>query len=170
MKDVRTYSRVPPPMLSKLRLTRARPWSCTDCTWQGKGEQKKWLPSNFRLKIDGLETARLAALPGVQRVAGEDGETLLYSTDVPGTIGGLLDLTTEKHQEVSIQVVTDRGTLKPRLESVSSYIHSAAISPAGKRDLASKAACASGPSILAMSVSKTAIRALVKAASSGAAM
>jgi tricorn protease len=47
----------------------------------------------------------------------------------------LLDLATEKHREVSLQVVTDRATLKPRLENVSNYIHSATLSPGGKRVL-----------------------------------
>ncbi|WCJ59263.1 PDZ domain-containing protein [Fontisphaera persica] len=45
----------------------------------------------------------------------------------------LLDLATEKYQEVKIQVVTDQSTLKPRLENVSGYIHNAAVSPSGKR-------------------------------------
>ncbi len=45
----------------------------------------------------------------------------------------LLDLATEKHREVSIQVVTDRATLKPRLENVSKFIRNPDISPSGKR-------------------------------------
>lgn len=47
----------------------------------------------------------------------------------------LLDLASEKHHEVNIQVVTDRSTLKPRIENVSGYIHAAALSPGGKRAL-----------------------------------
>ena len=47
----------------------------------------------------------------------------------------LLDLQTEKYREVEIRVVTDRATLKPHYENVSSYIHSATISPSGKRAL-----------------------------------
>jgi tricorn protease len=47
----------------------------------------------------------------------------------------LLDLQTEKYREVEIRVVTDRATLKPHSENVSNYIHSATISPSGKRVL-----------------------------------
>lgn len=47
----------------------------------------------------------------------------------------LLDLATEKHREVNISLVTDRATLKPRTETVSSLIQHAAISPTGKRAL-----------------------------------
>src|SRR5258705_8627006 len=45
----------------------------------------------------------------------------------------LLDLATEKYREVSIQVVTDRATLKPRLENVARFIRNPDISPSGKR-------------------------------------
>jgi tricorn protease len=45
----------------------------------------------------------------------------------------LLDLTTEKSRPVNIKVVTDRATLKPRAENVSSLIQNANISPTGKR-------------------------------------
>lgn len=47
----------------------------------------------------------------------------------------LLDLATEKSHEVEITVVTDLATLKPREENVSGYLHSATISPTGKRAL-----------------------------------
>jgi tricorn protease len=47
----------------------------------------------------------------------------------------LLDLETEKHHEVEIQAVTDRATLKPRVENVSSLIQHATVSPSGKRAL-----------------------------------
>src|SRR6185436_14263449 len=47
----------------------------------------------------------------------------------------LLDLKTEKFSPVDIQVVTDRATLKPRLETVSGLIQNATISPSGKRAL-----------------------------------
>ncbi len=47
----------------------------------------------------------------------------------------LLDLKTEKMREVEISVTTDRSTLKPRLENVSSLIQWATISPTGKRAL-----------------------------------
>lgn len=45
----------------------------------------------------------------------------------------LLDLATEKHQEVKIQVMTDRATLKPRLEDVAKAASDPSISPSGKR-------------------------------------
>jgi tricorn protease len=45
----------------------------------------------------------------------------------------LLNLATEKATEVSIQVVTDRTTLKPRTEPVADLIRDAAPSPTGKR-------------------------------------
>jgi len=45
----------------------------------------------------------------------------------------LLDLESEKHHEVEIKVLTDRATLKPRIEDVSKYIHQYSASPAGKR-------------------------------------
>ncbi len=45
----------------------------------------------------------------------------------------LLDLATEKAHEVKIEVVTDRATLKPRLEKVADLITSGDISPSGKR-------------------------------------
>jgi ABC-2 type transport system ATP-binding protein len=43
--------------------------------------------------VDALDDARLAALPAVSRVVHEDGEVALYTSDVPATIGGLLDAT-----------------------------------------------------------------------------
>ncbi len=49
--------------------------------------------------IDALGPERLAALRGVERAVNEDGETVLYSTDVPATIGGLLEVTAELGQE-----------------------------------------------------------------------
>ncbi|MGE5442682.1 MAG: S41 family peptidase [Bacteroidota bacterium] len=45
----------------------------------------------------------------------------------------LLDLATEKASEVKVQVVTDRATLKPRIEKVESLIQNVSVSPAGKR-------------------------------------
>jgi tricorn protease len=45
----------------------------------------------------------------------------------------LLDLATEKFHEVTIEVVTDRATLKPRTEKVDKLIRYADISPSGKR-------------------------------------
>ena len=57
-------------------------------------------------------------------------------TDLVFENGGhlyLLDLITEKYQEVEIKVVTDRATLKPRLENVSNWIHGVDVSPSGKR-------------------------------------
>ncbi|MCF7668637.1 MAG: PDZ domain-containing protein, partial [Verrucomicrobia bacterium] len=45
----------------------------------------------------------------------------------------LLDLKTEEYESVSISVVTDQRTLKPRTENVSNLIRSGDISPSGKR-------------------------------------
>ena len=45
----------------------------------------------------------------------------------------LLDLASEKYREVSIQVMTDRATLKPRLENVARFARNPDISPSGKR-------------------------------------
>ncbi len=45
----------------------------------------------------------------------------------------LLDLATEKVAEVHVQVVTDRMTLKPRVEKVGKAIAWAGVSPSGKR-------------------------------------
>ncbi|MDB6149933.1 MAG: Periplasmic protease, partial [Chthoniobacter sp.] len=47
----------------------------------------------------------------------------------------LLDLATEKLTEVPITVVTDRATLRPRVENVSALIRNGSISPTGKRAL-----------------------------------
>ncbi len=57
-------------------------------------------------------------------------------TDIVFEAGGrlyLLDLATEKTTEVHVQVVTDRMTLKPRIEQVGSAIRSVSVSPTGKR-------------------------------------
>src|SRR6266850_820306 len=45
----------------------------------------------------------------------------------------LLNLETEKYREVNIQVLTDRATLKPRLEDVSKSVREPDVSPSGKR-------------------------------------
>src|SRR4029077_2068101 len=42
-------------------------------------------------RIDGLPDERLAAMSGVSSVKHENGEVLLYTRDVPGTIGDVLD-------------------------------------------------------------------------------
>jgi ABC-2 type transport system ATP-binding protein len=42
-------------------------------------------------RIDGLPDERLAAMTGVSSVKHENGEVLLYTRDVPGTIGDVLD-------------------------------------------------------------------------------
>ena len=47
----------------------------------------------------------------------------------------LLDLATEKTREVKVDVITDKATLRPRLENVSSRVSNATISPTGKRVL-----------------------------------
>jgi ABC-2 type transport system ATP-binding protein len=40
--------------------------------------------------IDGLDDASLAAFPGVSSLKREDGEAIIYTRDVPATIGALL--------------------------------------------------------------------------------
>lgn len=45
----------------------------------------------------------------------------------------LLDLATDKAAEVKVQVVTDRATLKPRVEKVEGLIQTVSVSPTGKR-------------------------------------
>jgi tricorn protease len=45
----------------------------------------------------------------------------------------LLDLATGRAREVSVQVVTDQATLKPKLDSVAALVQGAWISPSGKR-------------------------------------
>ncbi|HEY5062297.1 MAG TPA: PDZ domain-containing protein [Gemmatimonadaceae bacterium] len=45
----------------------------------------------------------------------------------------LVDLSTEKMREVPVQVVTDRSTLRPRVQNVGTEISAATISPTGKR-------------------------------------
>ena len=53
----------------------------------------------------------------------------------------LLNLTTEKYDAVNIQVLTDRATLKPRIEDVTRYARQPDISPNGKRAVFSKTRC-----------------------------
>src|SRR5689334_22581578 len=45
----------------------------------------------------------------------------------------LLDLATEKSSEVSVHVVTDEATLRPKTAKVESLIQAASVSPTGKR-------------------------------------
>ncbi|MEQ1851552.1 MAG: PDZ domain-containing protein, partial [Chthoniobacteraceae bacterium] len=47
----------------------------------------------------------------------------------------LLDLATEKSREVNVNVVTDKATLRPRLQNVGGLIRNGAISPTGRRVL-----------------------------------
>jgi ABC-2 type transport system ATP-binding protein len=50
-------------------------------------------------QIAGLDDARLAALPGVSGVKHENGEVVLYTRDVPATIGSVLAMTERLGQE-----------------------------------------------------------------------
>jgi tricorn protease len=59
---------------------------------------------------------------GPQDIVFENGDSLY-----------LLDLATEKYNEVHLQVLTDRATLKPHLEDVSKSVTQPDISPSGKR-------------------------------------
>lgn len=47
----------------------------------------------------------------------------------------LMDLATEQTRQVSVEVVTDEATIKPRIENVKDYIQNAWIAPNGKRVL-----------------------------------
>jgi len=42
-------------------------------------------------RIEAIDDARMASFPGVSEVKSEDGEVLLYTRDVPATIGAVLD-------------------------------------------------------------------------------
>jgi ABC-2 type transport system ATP-binding protein len=50
-------------------------------------------------QIAGLDDARLAALPGVSQVKHENGEVVLFTRDVPATIGAVLSTTESLGQE-----------------------------------------------------------------------
>ncbi len=63
--------------------------------------------------LEGLDDGRLAALPGVIRVSHDDAAVLLYTTDVPATIGGLLALTDDLGVEPANLAVR-----RPTLEDV----------------------------------------------------
>jgi ABC-2 type transport system ATP-binding protein len=61
--------------------------------------------------IDGLDDARLAAFPGVTSTAREDGESVLYTRDVPATIGAVLAATDEMGAEPN-NLAVRRATLE----------------------------------------------------------
>jgi len=61
--------------------------------------------------IEGLDDARLAAMPGVTSTAREDGETVLYTRDVPGTIGAVLEASEELKAEPG-NLAVRRATLE----------------------------------------------------------
>jgi ABC-2 type transport system ATP-binding protein len=61
--------------------------------------------------IDGLDDARLAAFPGVTSTAREDGEMVLYTRDVPATIGAVLAATDELGAEPN-NLAVRRATLE----------------------------------------------------------
>ncbi len=63
--------------------------------------------------IAGLDTTTLAALPSVKRAVVEDGETVLYTADVAGTIGALLE-----RAEVAGQEPQNLGIRRATLEDV----------------------------------------------------
>ena len=57
-------------------------------------------------------------------------------TDIVFELGGrlrLLDLASERHHEVEVQVVTDRATLRPSVKKVMDLVAGAGISPTGQR-------------------------------------
>ena len=61
--------------------------------------------------IDGMDDARLAAMPGVTSFAREDGEIVLYSSDVPATIGAVLAVSEELNAEPG-NLAVRRATLE----------------------------------------------------------
>jgi ABC-2 type transport system ATP-binding protein len=61
--------------------------------------------------IDGLDDARLEAMPGVASIAREDGEIVLYSRDVPATIGAVLAASEELGAEPG-NLAVRRATLE----------------------------------------------------------
>jgi ABC-2 type transport system ATP-binding protein len=61
--------------------------------------------------IEGLDDTRLAALPGVASFAREDGEIVLYSRDVPATIGAVLAASEELRAEPG-NLAVRRATLE----------------------------------------------------------
>jgi len=62
-------------------------------------------------RVDGLDDGRLAALPGVSSAKHDDGEVVLYTSDVPATIGGVLAETEGLGVEVS-NLAVKRATLE----------------------------------------------------------
>ena len=61
--------------------------------------------------IDGMDDARLAAMPGVASFAREDDEIVLYSRDVPATIGAVLAASEELDAEPG-NLAVRRATLE----------------------------------------------------------
>ncbi len=70
------------------------------------GTVKELVGRRFRERVvhfdaaDGLDEATLAAIPGVARTGRDDGEVVLYSRDVPATVGGLLARAEERGIEI----------------------------------------------------------------------
>jgi ABC-2 type transport system ATP-binding protein len=61
--------------------------------------------------VEGLSNEQMAAFPGVASVKHEDGEVLLYTRDVPGTIGAVLAATEELGNEPG-NLAVRRATLE----------------------------------------------------------
>jgi len=64
--------------------------------------------------IDALTDARLSAMPGVSSIKHEDGDVLLYTRDVPATIGAVLDAADAVGVEpanLAVRRATARGRL-----------------------------------------------------------
>ena len=61
--------------------------------------------------VPALGAAELAALPSVSRVKDDDGETLLYTSDVAATIGGFLALA-ESHRVEPQNLAVRRASLE----------------------------------------------------------
>ena len=63
--------------------------------------------------VEGLDETRLSGFPGVTGVKGEAGEAILYTRDVPATIGALLSATEALGTEPENLVIR-----RPTLEDV----------------------------------------------------
>jgi ABC-2 type transport system ATP-binding protein len=62
-------------------------------------------------RVDGLDDGRLTAMPGVTSIKHDDGAMVLYTRDVPATIGAVLDATEALGIEVS-NLAVKRATLE----------------------------------------------------------
>jgi ABC-2 type transport system ATP-binding protein len=62
-------------------------------------------------RVDGLDDARLSAMPGVTSIKHDDDGIVLYTRDVPATIGAVLEATEALRVEVA-NLAVKRATLE----------------------------------------------------------